>query len=186
MNILVTHIFFILTTTWSLAYGCGQQRNRRDKKCRQIDDNFDGHGDAAVRCGAHRPMNHIRGFTRSQCMPPLGEYLRHIAPKAAMVNEFVETTQNTNKTQLLASNYGTFRALVVCENFIPKADPLLRSSMRQASYKCEAPQLELKSSRSFLALKRCQQTKSKKVFNRNMTIRVRAGTKNSRHVGFLL
>jgi hypothetical protein len=29
-------------------------------------------------------------------------------PAAAMVDEFVEKTQNTNKTQLLASNYGTF------------------------------------------------------------------------------
>jgi len=28
-----------------------------------------------------------------------------IIPVAAMVDEFVETTQNTNKTQLLASNY---------------------------------------------------------------------------------
>ena len=40
-----------------------------------------------------------------------------------MVNEFVETTQNTNKTQLLASNYGTFRALVISENFIPQNEP---------------------------------------------------------------
>jgi hypothetical protein len=31
--------------------------------------------------------------------------------------------KNTNKTQLLASNYGTFRALVVCENFIPQNGP---------------------------------------------------------------
>jgi hypothetical protein len=31
MNILVTHIFFILTITWYLAYGCGQQRSLRDK-----------------------------------------------------------------------------------------------------------------------------------------------------------
>ncbi len=38
-----------------------------------------------------------------------------------MVNEFIETTQNTNKTQLLASNYGTFQALVISENyFIPQ------------------------------------------------------------------
>ena len=45
-------------------------------------------------------------------------------PYRPMVNEFVETTQNTNKTQLLvASNYGTFRALVVCENFIPQNRP---------------------------------------------------------------
>jgi hypothetical protein len=56
-------------------------------------------------------------------MPPLGECLHRIAPAAAMVNKFVETTQNTNKTQLLASNYGTFQALVVCENFIPKNGP---------------------------------------------------------------
>ncbi len=123
MNILVTRIFFILTITWSLAYGCGQQRNRQDKKCRQINGNFDGHGDAAVRRGAHRPMKHIRGFTRSHWMPPLGECLRRIAPAAAMVNEFVETTQNTNKTQLLASNYGTFRTLVNSENFIPQNGP---------------------------------------------------------------
>ncbi len=40
---------------------------------------------------------------------------------------------------------------------------LLSSSMRQASFKCETPRLELKSSRSFLAIKRCQQTKIGKV-----------------------
>ena len=44
--------------------------------------------DAAVRCGAHRPMEHIQGFTRSHWMPPLGECLRRIAPTAAMVDEF--------------------------------------------------------------------------------------------------
>jgi hypothetical protein len=41
-------------------------------------------------------------------MLPSVKCLRHIAPAAAMVNEFVETTQNTIKTQLLASNYSTF------------------------------------------------------------------------------
>jgi hypothetical protein len=44
-------------------------------------------------------------------------------PAAAMFNEFVETTQNTNKTQLLPSNYGTFRALIFSENFIPPNGP---------------------------------------------------------------
>jgi hypothetical protein len=67
-------------------------------------------------------------------MPPLGECLCciGIAPTAAMVDEFVENTQNTNKTQLLASNYGTFRSLVVTENFNPNMDPLLSSLMQQA------------------------------------------------------
>ena len=40
-----------------------------------------------------------------------------------MVNEFVETTQNTNKTQLLASNYGIFRALINSEKFITQNGP---------------------------------------------------------------
>jgi hypothetical protein len=79
-----------------------------NKKCSQIADNFHHHADAAVQRGAHRPMAHIQGFTRSHCMPPSGECLCRIAPAAAMVNEFVKTTQNTNKTQLLASNYRTF------------------------------------------------------------------------------
>jgi hypothetical protein len=37
-------------------------------------------------------------------MPPLGKCLHLIAPVAAVIKEVVETTQNTNKTQLLASN----------------------------------------------------------------------------------
>ena len=28
-----------------------------NKKCRQIDGNFDGHGDAVVQRGVHRPMD---------------------------------------------------------------------------------------------------------------------------------
>jgi hypothetical protein len=73
---------------------------------------------------AHRLIEHVWGFTESQWMPPSGECLRCIALVAAMVNEFIETTQNTTKTQFLASNYyGTFRALVVCENVIPQNRP---------------------------------------------------------------
>ena len=56
-----------------------------------------------VRHGAHRPIEHVQGFTGSHWMPPSGKCLRRIAPAAAMVDEFVETTQNTNKTQLLAN-----------------------------------------------------------------------------------
>jgi hypothetical protein len=58
------------------------------QKCRQIDDNFDDHADAAVRCGAHRPMKHIQGFTQSQWMPPLGKCSHRIAAAAAMVANF--------------------------------------------------------------------------------------------------
>jgi hypothetical protein len=86
----------------------GQQQIGENKKCRRITGDFDSHADAAVQCGAHRPMEHILGFTRRNWMPPLGECLSRIAPATAMVSKFVETKQNTNKTQLLASDYRTF------------------------------------------------------------------------------
>jgi len=42
--------------------GGGQKRINNNEKCRQIAGNVDCHGDAVVRCGAHRP---IQGFTLS-------------------------------------------------------------------------------------------------------------------------
>jgi len=98
------------------SYVGGQQRIGNNKKCRRIPGDSDCHTDAAVQCGAHRPMEHIPGFTRSHWMPPSDECLCRIALTAAMVDEFVETTQNTNKTQLLASGYCTF-LLVKAEQF---------------------------------------------------------------------
>ncbi len=50
-------------------------------------------------------------------MPSLGKCVRRIVPVAAMVIDLEWNTQNTYKTQLLASNYGTFWSLVVYENF---------------------------------------------------------------------
>ncbi len=85
------------------SYGSGRQQIDSIKKCRWIDGIFDCHGDAVVRPGAHHPMNHIRGFTWSHWMQPLGKCLRRIAPAAAMVDEFIETTQNTNKKLFLAN-----------------------------------------------------------------------------------
>jgi hypothetical protein len=85
------------------SYGSGQQRINDNEKCRQIARDFYCHADAAVRRGAHRPMEHIRGFTRSHWMQPSGECLRRIALAAAMVDEFIETTQNTNKKLFLAN-----------------------------------------------------------------------------------
>ncbi len=70
------------------SYGSGQQRIDDNKKCRRIAGDFAGYGDAAVRHGAHRPMEHIQGFTRSHWMLPSGECLRRIAPAAAMVDDF--------------------------------------------------------------------------------------------------
>jgi hypothetical protein len=90
------------------SYSYGQQQIGDNKKCRQIAGNFDCHTDAAVQHGVHCPIEHVQGFTCSHWMPPSGECLRRIAPAATMVDEFVENTLNTNKTQLLPSNYCTF------------------------------------------------------------------------------
>ena len=92
----------------SFSYVSAQQRISNNNKMQANCWCFDCHADAVVQHGAHRPIEHIQGFTRSHWMPPAGKCLRHIAPAATMVNLFVETTQNTNKTQLLRSNYGTF------------------------------------------------------------------------------
>ncbi len=139
MNNTTSLIYFILIVTMLFSYGSGRQRIDSNKKCRQIDGNFDCHGNAVVRCRTHQPIEHIQGFIRSHWMLPLGEFLRCIAPAAAMVKEFELNTQNANKRQLLTSNYGTFRALVVCENFIAQNGPSTRSSMQQAAFKCETP-----------------------------------------------
>jgi hypothetical protein len=92
----------------------------KKEKCRQITGNFDHHADAVVQCGAHCPMEHIQGFTRSHWMLPSGECLRRIAPAAIMVNNLVENTQNTNKKLFSASNLRYNQPLVVCENLIPQ------------------------------------------------------------------
>jgi hypothetical protein len=60
---------------------------------------LDNHADAMVRCGAHHPMKHNQGFTRSQWMLQSGECSHHIAAAAAMVDDF------GRKHKTLTKNY---------------------------------------------------------------------------------
>ena len=53
---------------------------------------------------------------------------------------------------------------------LPKMDSLISSSMHQASFKCETTRSELKSLWCFLAIKRYQQTKSKKVIKQSRSL----------------
>ena len=46
-----------------LSCGYGQQQIGDNKKCRRIAGDFDCHTDAAVRRGAHLPIEHIQGFS---------------------------------------------------------------------------------------------------------------------------
>jgi hypothetical protein len=66
----------------------GDNRIEDNEKCRQIDNNFDPHAAGAIRRDAHHPMERIRVFMQSHLMPPLGKCPRHIAPVAAMGNNF--------------------------------------------------------------------------------------------------
>jgi hypothetical protein len=97
-----------------------------------------GCGDAM---GAHCPMEHIQGFTRSYWVLPLGECLRRIAPAAVMVDEFVENTKNTNKKLFSASNLWYNQPLVVCENLIPQNGPSNDLINATSCVKCAMPQL---------------------------------------------
>jgi hypothetical protein len=63
MNNYVTRFYIIMTVTWSLATVMGDNKTDDANKCRKITGDFDRRGDAAVQCGAHRPMEHIQGFT---------------------------------------------------------------------------------------------------------------------------
>ncbi len=113
----------IMTITWALSTVVGDNGINNNKKCRESAGDFDHHADAVVQCGVHRPVDHVSGYTRSHWMPPSGKCLRHIAPAAAMVDKYIENTQNTNKKLFLASDYGTNRSLNVYENFIPQKGP---------------------------------------------------------------
>jgi len=70
------------------GYLAGRQQIDNNKKFRRIAGNVDCHADAAVRHKAHRPMEHIQGFTLSHWMLPAVECLCRIAPAASMVIDF--------------------------------------------------------------------------------------------------
>jgi hypothetical protein len=64
--------------------------------------NFENHADAAVavRCVAHRRMEHIPSFNRSHWMAPSGECSHCIATAAAMVNDYGRKHKTLTKTFL--------------------------------------------------------------------------------------
>jgi len=81
----------------------------------EIGDDYNEGESLAISIAMCRCSGTTRGASPDRARPGL-----HWKP---LRSTFFETTQNTNETQLLASNYGTFRALFVCENFIPQNGP---------------------------------------------------------------
>jgi hypothetical protein len=51
--------------------------------CSSIVGHFDGHGGPLMQYEAHRPMQHVQGYSGSHWTPPSGNYLLRIAPAAA-------------------------------------------------------------------------------------------------------
>jgi hypothetical protein len=62
-----------MTITWSLSTVVGDKGIDGNEKCKVTAGDFDHHADVAVRCGVHRPMEHILDFTRRHWMLPLGK-----------------------------------------------------------------------------------------------------------------
>jgi hypothetical protein len=51
--------------------------------CSSILGRFDGHGGSLLQYKAHRPMQHVQGYSGSFWTPALGNYSLRIAPAAA-------------------------------------------------------------------------------------------------------
>jgi hypothetical protein len=103
VNILVTRINFKLIITWYLAYSCGQQGNRRDKKCRQIDDDFDDYA-RMRRCDVRTSPDEAKSVLHLKQMDaPIGQVLTSHRRRGCHGRRFWSKTQNTNKTPFLAS-----------------------------------------------------------------------------------
>ena len=68
--------------------------------CTSAAGHINGHGGAPMRYGAHRPMQHDQGFTRSHWTPPSGDYSLRIAPAAARAT--INTTIMKHVPTLLA------------------------------------------------------------------------------------
>ncbi len=137
------------------------------KKCKWIAGDFDHHADGAVQRGAHCPMKHLQGFTRSHWMLPSGKCLHPIAPAAVIVDELVENTQNTKKSYFQLASYGKINHELFVRISYPKMDPLLTSLAQLPLTLTLTPLFKLKSSATFRAIKRCRWTKIRKVIKQS-------------------
>jgi hypothetical protein len=92
-----------MTVTWLLATVMGNNKIDNSKRCRKIAGNFDHHGDESVQSGVHRPIKHIKGFTRNHWMPPSGSFCA-VLPWRPPWSQFWWKTQNTNKNGIVGQS----------------------------------------------------------------------------------
>ncbi len=111
---------------------------------------FHCHADVAVQCGAHHPMEHIpASLEATGCSNWVNVCIT--LPQRPL-NDFGQKHRTLTKNCFSKLTYGRPKPKVVRISY-PKSDPLLSSLIRQSSFKCEMPRLELKSLRTFLAIK---------------------------------
>jgi hypothetical protein len=82
--------------------------------CSSVVGHFDGHGSPLVQYEAHRPMQHVQGYSRSHWTLPLNNYLLRIAPAAARATANKMTTKNVpkrlaNSMAMVVRQYNTLR-----------------------------------------------------------------------------
>ncbi len=61
-------------------YHFGRQRIKDNKKCRWIAGSFDCYADVAVRCGVHRPIEHVQGILKSCIRSYIGAPAQELTP----------------------------------------------------------------------------------------------------------
>ncbi len=71
-------------------------------KCTSDATRFDDQADAPVQYRTHCPMKGVHGYPGSHWTPPLGEYLRRIAPAAARATANKKTIK---KCTIIASRF---------------------------------------------------------------------------------
>jgi hypothetical protein len=70
--------------------------------CSSVVGRFDGHGGPPVQYEAHRPMQHIQGYSGSHWTPLSGNYSLRITPAAA------RATANKTRTKKCTKKTGHF------------------------------------------------------------------------------
>ncbi len=80
--------------------------------CSTAVGHFDGHGGLLVGYKAHRPMQHVQGYSGSHWTPALGDYALRIAP-AAIRATGKQTTINKYTYKAVISRLDMYRTNVL-------------------------------------------------------------------------
>ncbi len=144
--------------------------------CSSVVGRFDGHGGPPVQYEAHRPMQHIQGYSRSHWTPALGNYLLCIAPAATRATG-KQTTINKYTYKLAILMAMAMRRYVTAHNARwRRSSALLEATGRHHRVNIMSDNIKGTWLRCFFDVFHCQNRRKRlrvdaktAVFNRGMT-----------------